>query len=302
MSRIYEALQQSNSDHGEPIPVNPGSSSALSELLAPNGAGVLSLDGVSSFAMSEAPDRRLVAKGDNRSLGAEKLRILSARLRYTQQQRPSFKKLLITSAVRGEGKSLVSANLGITFALQRQRTLLIDGDLHRPSLSTLLGTGERRGLSDWWQQQEDITRFLCRVEGLPLWLLPAGSLLDQPLTMLQSPEISQLIGRMSAWFDWIVIDSSPCAPLADSATWATMVDGLLMVARRGRTPKKLLEKALESLEKSKVLGIVLNDATTDEQRYYRDYYQTMLKKSAGSKDSGRTKALAVTTKRPAATK
>src|SRR5262249_47391345 len=152
------------------------------ELLAPIGDGAYSLEAIPSFAISDSPERRLVAKGDSRSLGAEKLRILSARLKYTQQQRPSLKKLLITSTVRGEGKSLVSVNLGITFAMQRQRTLLIDGDLHRPSLSALLGAGERRGLSDWWQQEEDITRFLCRAEGLPLWLLPAGTFLDQPLT------------------------------------------------------------------------------------------------------------------------
>jgi capsular exopolysaccharide synthesis family protein len=282
--------------------VDPGASATISELLAPISDGASSLEAVPSFVISEVPERRLVARGDTRSLGAEKLRILSARLKYTQQQRPSLKKLLITSTVRGEGKSLVSANLGITFALQRQRTLLIDGDLHRPSLTTLLGVGERRGLSDWWQQQEDITRFLCRVEGLPLWLLPAGTLLDQPLTMLQSPEISQLVVRMSAWFDWIVIDSSPCAPLADAGTWATMADGFLLVARRGRTPKKLLQKTIESLEKSKVLGIVLNDAATDEQRYYRDYYQKMPKKSAGPKDSGRTGVLSVTPRRSAATK
>src|SRR5262249_44951917 len=133
MSRIYEALQQSNTGQSQPIPADLGSSSTISELLAPMGDGAYSLEAIPSFAISDSPERRLVAKGDSRSLGAEKLRILSARLKYTQQQRPSLKKLLITSTIRGEGKSLVSVNLGITFAMQRQRTLLIDGDLHRPS-------------------------------------------------------------------------------------------------------------------------------------------------------------------------
>src|SRR5882724_7113882 len=105
-------------------------------------------------------------------MGAEKFRTLAARLRYLQNK-DELKRLVITSAVQGEGKSLISANLAITLA-RRQRTLLIDGDLRRSGLKELFGTQNMRGLTDWWQRSVGISNFLTRVEGLSLWHLSAG--------------------------------------------------------------------------------------------------------------------------------
>jgi Mrp family chromosome partitioning ATPase len=107
---------------------------------------------------------------------------------------------------------------------------------------------------------------------MPLWLLPAGKAVEQPLAMLHSREFQQLIHSASKRFDWIIIDSPPLAPLADAATWATIADCILLVARKAVTPKKLLEQSLTLLDRSKVLGIVLNDAAAEEQRYYAKYY------------------------------
>src|SRR5437016_3200664 len=115
---------------------------------------------------------RLVALTNQTSVGAEKFRSLAARLRYLQNKQ-NLKKLVITSAVQGEGKSLISANLAITLA-RRQRTLLIDGDLRRSGLRDLFGTQNMRGLTDWWQRAVGIGTFLTRVEGLSLWHLSAG--------------------------------------------------------------------------------------------------------------------------------
>jgi Mrp family chromosome partitioning ATPase len=98
------------------------------------------------------------------------------------------------------------------------------------------------------------------------------------LTVLQSPEIAQLIGSVSSWFDWVIIDSPPLVPLADARTWGTIVDCILVVSRRALTPRKLLQQNLATVEKSKILGVVLNDADSDAHRYYAHYY----KQSAGN--------------------
>src|SRR5262249_11163531 len=101
---------------------------------------------------------------------------------------------------------------------------------------------------------------------------PSGKAVEQPLTMLHSGEFQQLIEGISNRFDWVVIDSPPLAPLADAATWATMADGVVLVARKAITPKKLLDQSFTQLDRAKVLGVVFNDAESHEQRYYARYY------------------------------
>lgn len=272
MSRIFEALQQSSIGLQPSEVSSPGTSTKLPETIARMHEDSLSLRSGASFSITSSPEKRLVAISDRFGLGAEKLRMLSARLKYLQHRR-SVKRLLITSTIRGEGKTTISANLGLVLAQQRQKVLLIDGDLHQPALSELFGISLRPGLSDWWRQQQEIGAFLCRAEGLPLWCLTGGTSLDQPLTMLQSPEIAQLINNISALFDWVIIDSPPLAPLADASAWSTIADSILLVCRQGMTPKKVLEQSIPSLEKAKILGAVLNDADSTEHRYYTDYYK-----------------------------
>jgi capsular exopolysaccharide synthesis family protein len=272
MSRIFEALQQVVQQTGTPGAAN-GSRTTIPAALAHMGEALLPLDAVPTFSIPASPDKRLIAITDRFSIGAEKLRILSTRLKYLRH-RHSIKKLLITSTIRGEGKTTIAANLCIVLAQQRQKTLLIDGDLHQPALTELLGITGRPGLGDWWgQQQRDVIEFFCRAEGLPLWFLPSGGQVEQPLTMLHSPAVAQLMGGIEGSFDWVIIDSPPLAPLADARTWCTLADSILLIARQGITPKKLLEETVTCIEKSKVLGILLNAADSREHQYYLDYYK-----------------------------
>lgn len=271
MSRIFEALQKSAFDRGPAGSPDQAAAPKVADLVVRMAEDSASLRASATFSLPRSPEKRLVAVNDRLSLGAETFRILSARLKYVQQRRP-IKKVLITSAIRAEGKTMIAANLGITLAQQRQKVLLIDGDLHQPKLGVLMGVMARPGLADWWRQQRQIADFLCRADGLPLWLLPAGTL-DEPLTMLQSSEIAQLIADISGWFDWVIIDSPPLAPLADAGVWSSLADSVLLISRQGVTPKKVLEDNLSTLDKAKILGVVLNDADSSEQRYYSEYYK-----------------------------
>jgi Mrp family chromosome partitioning ATPase len=76
--------------------------------------------------------------------------------------------------------------------------------------------------------------------------------------------------QLAAWFDWIVIDSPPVLPLADTSIWSRLADGILLVTRKGATEKQQLQKGLEALEKSKLLGALVNSS---ENAAHSDYYQ-----------------------------
>src|SRR5215813_3123938 len=150
MSRIFEALQQSSVDLRRSNPSSPASLTDLPEIVAQVEAGSTSPRSGATFSIPSSPESRLVAISDRLGLGAERIRMLSARLKYLQQRRP-MKKLLVTSTVRGEGKTTLSANLGVVMAQQRQKVLLIDGDFHQPGLSEVMGLRSQPGLSDWWR-------------------------------------------------------------------------------------------------------------------------------------------------------
>ena len=167
----------------------------------------------------------------------------------------------------------MAANLAAILARRQQpKILLLEGDLRRPSLSTQFGLGKIPGLSEWLQGESRPIQHIYRLEGPNLWLLPAGRPPENPLELMQSGRLSELLNQLSTWFDWIVIDSPPILPLADTSVWARLADGILLVTREGTTKKRMLQQGLQALEQTKLLGAVLNSsANTDHTDYYQRY-------------------------------
>jgi capsular exopolysaccharide synthesis family protein len=222
-----------------------------------------------SLPVSILPNSRLVSVGEQESLGAEKFRFLAVRLRQLRQTRP-LKKVLITSTIPQEGKSTVAANLACTLARRKQqKTLLLEGDLRRPTVSDKFGLGKVPGLSEWLRGETESMN-IYRLDALGLWVLPAGSAPENPLELMQSGKLSPLMEQLSAWFEWIVIDSPPVLPLADTSIWARMADGILLVTRKSVTEKEQLQRGLEALETSKLLGALVNGSS---DAAHSDYYQ-----------------------------
>ena len=153
MSRLFEALQRSEPEGFSfefPQP-DPLANKVLQTAKADESAEpeLHELGQFVSMPMVLPPDSRLISLTDKESLGAEKFRFLSVRLRQMRQTRP-FKKLLITSAVPEEGKSMVSANLALTLARKKQqKVILLEGDLRRPVLAREFGVESSPGLSEW---------------------------------------------------------------------------------------------------------------------------------------------------------
>jgi capsular exopolysaccharide synthesis family protein len=232
------------------------------------------------------PQSRLVCLTDKESLAAEKFRFLGVRLRQLQQNR-ILKKVLITSAIPQEGKSIVTANLACTLARRTpQRTLLLEGDLRRPSLSQMFGLGRIPGICEWLQGERGPMTSIYYLEGPGFWILPAGSSPRNPLEVLQSGRLSALMDQLTAWFDWIVIDSPPVLPLGDTTIWMRLVDGILLVTRPGTTEKQQLQRGLEVLEPTKLIGTLLNCSTNTA---HSDYYYRYRPPTPSHLDDGSTK-------------
>jgi capsular exopolysaccharide synthesis family protein len=220
-----------------------------------------------------APEHNLLVcltEGD--SPAAEAFRLLGVRLRHLRMAR-AVKSLLITSAVPQEGKSLVAANLASTLASRaQQKVLLLEGDIRRPSLAQLFGLPTVAGLCNYLTGECSLTASLYSLEGPGFWILPAGDKHGSPLELIQSPQLPALMHKLSSWFDWIVIDSPPVLPFADTSVWTRLTDGVLFVARRGTSEKRKLQKALEALDQNKLIGALLNSSngTADsDYNYYR---------------------------------
>jgi capsular exopolysaccharide synthesis family protein len=232
--------------------------------------------GVRSVPVKASPESHIVALTDPNSLGAEKFRALVTRLDYLRKKH-KLKSFQVTSSVINEGKTVVAGNTAVTLAKYcGSKTLLIEGDLHRPTLAALLGLSGLHGLSDWWSGQDhELGQLVHRLNDMPLWFLSAGKPCDRPSDILRSARFVKAFTQLASQFEWIVVDSTPMLPIVDVNLWSRLVDGTLLVVREGLTPVKALKKGLQALDHPKLIGVVMNEVSgSDQANYDGQYYGT----------------------------
>jgi capsular exopolysaccharide synthesis family protein len=277
MSRVYEALRQSDLEQGiTSTLLDPDTFLSASVPSAPapdhQNAGGLAWGEIRSLLPTVREESRVVTLTAGNGLGAEKFRLLRARLRNLREHR-QLQKIVLTSAVPNDGKTLVAMNLAVCLSKHtNEKVLLLEGDLRKPMLGEQLGIKALPGLGEWASGDEPISKFICRFDDLQLWVLPAGSAPENPVTILQSARFLELYKHLCTCFDWIIIDAPPLLPMADVSFWSRQADGMLLVVREGKTPKAVLQKGLETLDNPKMIGVVLNDAHAVESSYYQHYY------------------------------
>jgi capsular exopolysaccharide synthesis family protein len=187
----------------------------------------------------------------------EQYRKLAATLHHAQVER-ELKVVMVSSAVSGDGKTLTSTNLALTLSESyRRRVLLIDADLRRPSVHEVFQVKNVAGLTDSLRAESD--RRLPLIQASPyLSLLLAGRPDSDPMSGLTSGRMRRLVGEAAATFDWVIIDTPPVVLLPDANLLAAMVDGAILVIGAGKTPHKLITRAVDALGRNKILGVVLN--------------------------------------------
>lgn len=228
---------------------------------------------VQTLEIAPVRQDRLACFTDKNSPAAEAFRLLGVRLRHIRKSR-QLRTILITSTVPREGKSFSAANLACTLASSTdQKTLLLEGDLRRPTLSESFGLPAKPGIAECVLDDGNLSANVYRLEALNLWILPAGIRHSNPLDVIQSTKLPTLMDQLNSWFDWIIIDSPPMLPLADTSAWARLADGILLVTRQGVTEKRKLQRGLEAIEPDKLIGALLNSSSgSPEEDYY--YYRT----------------------------
>jgi capsular exopolysaccharide synthesis family protein len=223
------------------------------------------------FKIPADAEERLVANNDPGCIGAELLRTLASRLIHAQKLHP-LKKVLITSSVQGEGKTVISANLAITLAHLNERVLLVDGDLRSSNLSRWFHVVDDSLIGIYGDRTPNRQALLRKAEGLPLWILPAGKAAGAPVKFLHSVFTASSFAGFELDFDWIIIDSPPLIPFGDAGILSAIADAIVLVTRKAVTPKAMLEEALKGIDRKKIIAAILNGADVKAEKYYHDYY------------------------------
>jgi capsular exopolysaccharide synthesis family protein len=226
-----------------------------------------------------SPDSRtmLFFGEDENRMGTEEFRTLRSRLYQIREKLP-LKKLIVTSALPKEGKSFVGTNLAQVMVRQHgRRALMIDADLRNPGMHRHLGAPQTPGLAEYLMGEADEISVLQRGPMENLFFLPAGRVVSGAPELLANGRLKLLLQRVEPLFDWIILDSPPVIPVADSTLLANFCDGILMVVRSNVTPADLARKAREEFQDKLLLGVVLNGATGGKQSKY--YYGEAVEKA-----------------------
>jgi capsular exopolysaccharide synthesis family protein len=205
----------------------------------------------------------------------EQYRRLAAILHHSQLS-TGLSVVMVSSAVPGEGKTLTSSNLALTFSESYHRNvLLIDADLRRPALHSVFRVDNTSGLSDGLAAVQEHKMALRQVSAR-LAVLPAGRATSDPMARLTSDRMRRLLQEARGSFDWVIIDTPPVALLPDAHLLTSMTDGALLVVKAGSTPHYLVKRAMDALGQDRILGAVLNRSTTSTNSggygYYQNYY------------------------------
>ena len=286
MSRIYEALQRADLERkaaheteveqeAEPVVVHN------IEPPLPLKAH-LALESVAQHQWNPSMDSfpTLVDRG----AGVEQFRGLRSRMFQLRYEAP-LKTILVSSGLPAEGKTFVTANLAMSLARNNVNNILvIDADLRRPTLHTLLGAPDSPGLSEYLAGTAELNDVLQRNRGPKtvdasgglnisnLMFIPAGKCGDNSSELLANHRIEKLISTLAPHFDWILIDSPPVLAVTDGVDIATAADGILLVARGGSTPFNVAQRAQAAFRNSRILGFVLNDVKDASRRGSYAYY------------------------------
>jgi len=182
--------------------------------------------------------------------------------------------ITVSSPDREDGKSVISANLALTFSMDPgRRVVVLDCDFRDPSLDSYLGVRPEPGLLQYLSNGHMSP--YCYMRRLKnLFFLTSGGTALNPIELLSLQKMKDLIECLKADFDTIILDAPPLSPMADARIVTGLGDGLVMVIRQGKTSCRSIEAALNVTDRHKLLGVVFNDVKPMlfSTYYNRDYY------------------------------
>ena len=217
----------------------------------------------------------LLSHDQPQSQVSEAFRALRTSLLLSQAERPP-QVVLVTSALPREGKTTAALNLAVTLAQLGDRTLLVDGDMRKPTISQLfqLGDAKHAGLSTYLAGVSSLDLVTVPHPRIPnLAAVVAGPIPPSPADLLSSHRLREAIDQLRKQYRFVVIDSPPVMAATDAAILSALADGVLLVVRSGETPKEAFLRTRDLLAsvKCRFLGVVLNAVDVNSPDYYYSY-------------------------------
>ena len=210
----------------------------------------------------------IISLKNPKSVAAESYRALRTNLEFAMGSEGS-KTILITSSHVSEGKSSVSANLAVVFAMQNKKTVLIDADMRRGVQHKSFKLSNKDGLSTYLANMIGINDLVKKTEIENLFVITRGLVPPNPAELVSTDRMKQLLDVLKANFDVIIIDGAPVLPVTDSVILSAICDKVVIVSSYGETHKDELKTVKQNLvaANANIAGVVLNKADMSSGGY-----------------------------------
>lgn len=201
----------------------------------------------------------LIDRRDGGSAFGESIRVIRTRIVRALEQKKT-RRLLVTSAVQGEGKTTVAVNLAIALARQGRRVVLVDGDLRNPSVHTTLGMKKQGGIAEVLEGKLPLEDALTDYGNTGLSVLPGSAPRKDPISLLGGGGLAEMLDTLARTFEYVIVDAPPCGFLPDAAMLARQADGVISVVRQDYARVERILAAINHISETDTayLGYVFN--------------------------------------------
>ncbi len=266
MGKIFKALEKSEKESGRFISSTP-------EIKTSSRPAPLNI--------TEEWD--LISVQKPHSLEAEQFRVLKNSLLFPESGNPP-RTIMVTSTSHGEGKSFVASNLAVAIASSiDEHVLLVDCDLHNPTIHTMFGLKNNKGLSTFLTQDKSLSSLMKKTFLRKLTVLPGGPPPANPSELISSEQMRRLVNEVKARYDdrYIILDAPPPLITSETNALAKQVEGILLVVKHGYARKDRIQDIIDIYGREKMLGVVYNFAKDKFGLNYSDKYRYGYEKKKG---------------------
>ena len=217
----------------------------------------------------------IIVASNPKSGVSEAVKTIRTNLQFLSVDEP-VKSILVTSSISGEGKSYISSNLAVAYALTGSKVLLIDCDMRCGRQHRIFNLDNEKGLSNLLLDNvaKEYKKYIKKTEINNLSVLTMGTVPPNPTELLESAKASRLFKLLRDSYDMVIVDGIPILNLTDSLVLSNLVDKIVVVSAFKETPMELLKKSIKSLDnfKGKIAGVILNKVPSSKSRYNNYYY------------------------------
>jgi non-specific protein-tyrosine kinase len=285
MSQVYRALEKSEEEKKQKVKERPSIKIFEEESILKKEAPALKFPEGKIEKIGKIEELELPSKEEPpvllvppNSIAEDEFRKLKTQIFHRLPNPPHS--ILITSTGPGEGKTTVAVNLATAISKEiHRKAILIDGDLRRPSIH-LEKIQNAKGLSNFLSDGTPLSEILINSELENLRIIMSGPSTQKSSELIGSKRMEELLKslRESGENTYILIDSSPIIATTEPIVLSKMVDGIILVVRADRMPRESIQRAVKSIDRQKIIGVVFNEIDLKPSSYYSKYYYKYYKK------------------------